>query len=447
LRIVVIGSGYVGLVSGTCFAEMGHSVVCLDVDEKKIALLKNGLVPIYEPGLQELIAKNSSRLKFTTSYEEALKKAEVAFIAVPTQSMEDGSCDLRHLYSATKSIAAHMSGDLLVVNKSTVPPGTAKEVYAILEDELKRLKKPYSFSVISNPEFLKEGSAIHDCMKPDRIIIGSDSEKATETIKKLYAPFCFNHDRILVMSTLSAELTKYAANVMLASRISLMNELSRICDSVGANIHDIRIGIGSDRRIGYDFLYAGAGYGGSCFPKDIRALKHLADNLSVKTPMLSAIELVNEEQKKRMAEKIKAHFGPDLAGKQIGIWGLSFKPDTDDIRDAPAIELIEELLRQKASVKLFDPISMSKLKAIFAPSDSIAYAASEYDAAAGSDAIALVTEWKQFRFVDLDEVGRSMKNKVFFDGRNQYKPELLNRYGFTYYGMGVNAVCSKPTEN
>ena len=431
MKIVVIGSGYVGLVTGTCFAEMGHTVTCLDIDESKIKTLKGGGVPIYEPGLQELIKKNASRLKFTTSYQEALKGASVAMIAVPTQSRDDGSCDLKHLYLATESIKAGMSGPLLIVNKSTSPPGTVKEITKILGNA------PYPTDVICNPEFLKEGSAIADCMKPDRIIIGSDSERATEMIKKLYAPFCFNHDRILIMPSVSAELTKYAANIMLASRISLMNELSRVCDEVGANVHDIRVGIGSDKRIGYDFLYAGAGYGGSCFPKDIRALRHLASNLKIDTPMLSAIENVNEEQKKRLAKKIKAHFGQNLAGKHIAIWGLSFKPDTDDIRDAPSLELIRELLKEGVHLKLFDPISMSKVKEIYPPSSMLSYASSEYEAALGCDAIALVTEWKQFRFADFDEIGKGMQGKVFFDGRNQHKPSSLKQHGFTYYGMGV----------
>lgn len=437
MKIVVVGSGYVGLVSGTCFAEMGHHVTCLDIDETKISLLKKGEIPIFEPGLQEMVAKNrtAKRLSFTSSYKEALKGADVVFLAVPTDSGEDGSCNLVPLFSAVTSIATHHSSskELLIVNKSTSPPGTAHKIAA----KLKELVPTTSFLVVSNPEFLKEGSALSDCMKPDRIIIGSDSKKGADILKELYAPFCFSHDRILVMSILSAELTKYAANVMLASRISLMNELSLICDEVGANIHDIRVGIGSDKRIGYHFLYAGAGYGGSCFPKDIKALKSLAKDLQIETPMLSAIEMVNQEQKKRLAEKIKSHFGKNLEGKEIAIWGLSFKPDTDDIRQAPAIELIDILLKHKAKLKLFDPVSMPKMQMLYPPSNQISYASTEYEAAKNCDAIALITEWKQFRFVDLEEIAQGMREKVFFDGRNQYKPQLLKEHGFTYYGMGV----------
>ena len=439
MQLLVIGSGYVGLVTGTCFAEMGHNVICLDIDQKKIDMLKRGEVPIYEPGLKELIDKNVSagRLSFTTSYSEGLNETQVCFIAVPTMSADDGSCDLTHVFSATRSIAENMHADLIVVNKSTSAIGTIEAIRELLSCELERLNKPHAFQVVCNPEFLKEGSAIQDCMKPDRIIIGSDDPEASDTMKQLYSPFSFNHDRIHVMSSASAELTKYAANVMLASRISLMNELSRICDHTKANIHDVRVGIGSDKRIGYHFLYAGAGYGGSCFPKDIRALKHMASEMGIETPMLDAIEQVNQKQKLRLAEKIEHHFGSDLDGKQIGIWGLSFKPDTDDIRDAPALDLIQELTRRKAKVKLYDPISMENVRNLFPPSENISYASSEYEAADNSDAIALVTEWRQFRFVDLKQIASRLKGKVFFDGRNQYKPDLLKKFGFTYYGMGV----------
>lgn len=430
MKLLVIGTGYVGLVTGTCFAEMGHTVTCLDIDQKKIDLLNNGGVPIYEPGLKELIEKNRSRLTFTTSYKEALQNVDVCFIAVPTSSNDDGSCDLSYVYAACDTIKEHLNHDLLIVNKSTAPPNTVNTLRKYFSDS------PYQIDIVSNPEFLKEGSAIADCMKPDRIVIGSDNERSALIMRELYASFSFNHDRMIVMSSTSAELTKYAANTMLASRISLMNELSRICDKTGANINDIRIGIGSDQRIGYQFLYAGAGYGGSCFPKDIKALKKLSTELHISTPMLDAIESVNEEQKKLLTQKISHHFKA-LDGKQIAIWGLSFKPDTDDIRDAPALQLIADLLKRNAHVKLYDPISMEHVKKVFPPSDKITYAESEYDAAQDADAVALVTEWKQFRFVNLTELGDIMKGKVFFDGRNQYKPSNLEDLGFAYYGIGT----------
>ena len=430
MKLLVIGTGYVGLVTGTCFAEMGHTVTCLDIDANKIEQLNNGEVPIYEPGLKELIEKNQTRLTFTTSYKEALSSVDVCFIAVPTTPAEDGSCDLSYVFAACDAIKEHLSHNLLIVNKSTAPPNTVKEISRYFADF------PHKISVVSNPEFLKEGSALADCLKPDRIIIGSDDPESTTIMKELYAPFSFNHDRIIVMSSTSAELTKYAANTMLASRISLMNELSRICDETDANINDVRIGIGSDQRIGYQFLYAGAGYGGSCFPKDIKALKKLAQSLEIATPMLDAIESVNEEQKKLLSQKISHHF-KDLEGKKIAIWGLSFKPDTDDIREAPALQLIEDLLKRNAHVKLYDPISMEHVKKVFPPSERVTYAHSEYDAASEADAIALVTEWKQFRFVNLSELGELMKNKVFFDGRNQYKPANLKDLGFAYYGIGT----------
>ncbi|MCF7806351.1 MAG: UDP-glucose/GDP-mannose dehydrogenase family protein [Simkaniaceae bacterium] len=438
MNLLIIGTGYVGLVTGTCFAEMGHHVTCLDIDDAKIELLKQGKTPIYEPGLEELVTKNQNahRLSFTTSYEEGLKNIDVCFIAVPTGSNPDGGCDLSHVKSAAQSIGKLMSGPLVIANKSTSPLHTTDLIRSIIQEELQHRQLSYPFDVVSNPEFLKEGCAIQDSMKPDRIIIGSDSQYATDIMKELYSAFSLNHNRILIMSCVSAELTKYAANVMLASRISLMNELSRVCDQANANIHDVRIGIGSDKRIGYHFLYAGVGYGGSCFPKDIKALKKIAEEMDIETPMLDAIELVNDQQKRRLSQKISNHFG-DLSDCQIAIWGLSFKPDTDDIRHAPALQLIDDLLQKNATIKVYDPISMDHVKKHFPPSEKIIYAKSEYDAADNADAIALVTEWKQFRFVDLKKIASNMRSKVFFDGRNQYKPHQLGQLGFTYYGIGV----------
>lgn len=441
MQIVVIGAGYVGLVSASCFAEMGHHVICLDIDQEKIDQLQQGGIPIYEPGLQEMVKRNTNakRLSFTTSYEKAFQKAEVCFIAVPTPSKEDGSCDISYVLTAAEQIASHISNYTVVVIKSTVPIGTSQKVEEQIAAVLEKQDKKISFDVVSNPEFLKEGCAIQDCMKPDRIIIGVHSEKAKKIMQEIYFSFTINHERILVMDPKSAEMTKYAANAMLATRISFMNELAGLCEKTGANINHVRSGIGSDQRIGFHFLYAGVGYGGSCFPKDIQALQAIAKEVGYETPLLEAVDTINRRQKKVLGKKISKYFSSNggVEGKTIGIWGLSFKPDTDDLREAPAIELIKELLQKNAKLKLYDPVSMSNAQKIFGSSSQISWCKDEYEAAEGVDAVVLVTEWKQFRFVDFEKILQNMQGAAFFDGRNQYKHQEMKSKGFHYFGIGV----------
>jgi UDPglucose 6-dehydrogenase len=433
VRLLVIGAGYVGLVTAACFAEMGHTVVCLDIDVEKIGKLKQGLIPIFEPGLEEMVRRNlaSKRLHFTLEHEEA----DVCFIAVPTPADSEGACDLKYVLQAAATIGAKMTRYTLIVNKSTVPVGTAA---LVREAVCKAQSHPIPFDVASNPEFLKEGSAIADCMKPDRIILGVDTPRAAEVLKEIYTAFTINHDRILVMDIPSAEMTKYAANAMLAARISFMNEIAGLCEKLGANINDVRIGIGSDHRIGYHFLYAGLGYGGSCFPKDIQALQAMAKNVAYETPMLTAIDTINARQKRVMAQKMSAHFAKTggLKHKTIAIWGLAFKPETDDLREAPSLELIRELLTQGAHLRLYDPVALAKAKKLLSH-PQITWCQNEYEAAENADAIALVTEWKQFRFVDFEEILKKMEGRAFFDGRNQYKRHEMKAKGFAYYGIGI----------
>ncbi len=439
MNLLVIGTGYVGLVTGACLADMGHHVICLDIDEVLIAALKKGIIPIYEPGLEEIVQRNVSagRLTFTTEYKSGVQNSQnpsqnsrACFIAVPTPSKEDGSCDLSYVLQAARSIAESMTEPMVIVTKSTVPVGTAQKIRQTIEETTK-----IPFDVVSNPEFLKEGAAVADCMKPDRIILGVESPHAAQVMKEIYSAFTINHDRIIIMDTASAEMTKYVANAMLATRISFMNEMAGLCEKLGANIQQVRIGIGSDQRIGYHFLYAGAGYGGSCFPKDIRALQAMAQASGYDAPLLQAIDTINERQKKVLAKKMKNHFG-SVSKKTIAIWGLTFKPDTDDLREAPALKLIEELLSQGAHVRLYDPIAMPKAQKLL-NHPNITWCRDEYEAAEGSDGIALVTEWKQFRFVDLDIIEKSMQGNAFFDGRNQYKKDEMKAKGFHYFGIGV----------
>lgn len=438
MHILMVGTGYVGLVTGACFAEMGHMVTCLDINEEKINMLKKGEIPIFEPGLDELVKRNlaQKRLKFTTDYAKAVSEAKVCFIAVPTPSRPDGSCDISYVESAAKEIAKHMNGYKIIVNKSTVPVGTAARVAAVIRQER---GDSVPFDVVSNPEFLKEGAAVQDCLKPDRIIIGANAPKALELMKEIYSPFTLNHDRMIFMDILSAEMTKYAANAMLALRISFMNEIADVCKKVGANINEVRKGIGSDSRIGYSFLYPGVGYGGSCFPKDVRALIATAKNAGIEPILLESIDAVNERQKKILGAKMIHYFATrgGVKDKTIGIWGLSFKPDTDDMREAPSLTFIEVLLKEGAKVRLFDPVSIPNAKKILGDSPQITWCSDEFEAASGADAVALLTEWKQFRLVDFQNVQTRMKGIAFFDGRNQYKPVDMKERGFDYIAIGV----------
>lgn len=433
MYLLIVGTGYVGLVTGACLAEMGHHVICLDIDKKKIGALKEGHVPFFEPGLEEIVKRNiaAGRLSFTTDYKTAVAQSQVSFIATPTPSAEDGSCDLSYVTGAAQSIVSAMTDHHILVIKSTVPVGTAHKLRQLL-------KSPIPFDIVSNPEFLKEGSAVSDCMKPDRIVLGTSSESAANILKTIYSAFNVNHDRILVMDHLSAEMTKYVANAMLACRISFMNEMAMLCEQFGANINDVRKGIGSDKRIGSAFLYAGLGWGGSCFPKDIRALLNMAEVAGLSTPLLTAVASVNTAQKKVLAKKMHRYFAKKggVLNKTIAIWGLSFKPDTDDVREAPALHLIEELLEEGAHLRLFDPIAMPNAKALLSH-PHITWCDTEYHAAVGAHAIALVTEWKLFRFVEAPLLLKAMQGKAFFDGRNQYKPGEMKAHGFDYFGIGI----------
>lgn len=441
MQILMVGTGYVGLVTGACFAEMGHSVICLDIDPEKIDLLKKGSIPIYEPGLDEIVKRNlaQKRIHFTTNYENAVQKSDVCFLAVPTPSNEDGSCDIRYIESAAREVGKYLNGYKTIVNKSTVPVGTAHFVKKVIQDELKKKKALFGFDVVSNPEFLKEGAAVQDCLKPDRIVIGTDSQKATELLKQVYAPFMVSHDKIIFTDILSAEMTKYAANAMLAARISFMNEIAQVCKNVGANVNEVRKGIGSDTRIGYSFLYPGVGYGGSCFPKDVRALISTAEKAGCRPKLLSAIEEVNNEQKKQLGKRLLEYFQSrgGLKGKTIAVWGLSFKPDTDDMREAPSLIFIHDVLREGGSVRLFDPVAMKNAKKMLGENPQIAWCKDEFDAAKEADAIALLTEWKQFRLVDFNLIKPKMKGLAFFDGRNQYKPQEMKNKGFDYLAIGI----------
>jgi UDPglucose 6-dehydrogenase len=441
MNIVVVGSGYVGLVSGTCFSEMGNKVTCVDIDKTKIEKLNKGIIPIYEPGLEPMVLKNVSNgnLMFTTNLAKALEKAEIVFIAVGTPMGDDGSADLQYVLSVAKSIGKHMQKRLIVVDKSTVPIGTADKVKATIQKELKARNVTLDFDVVSNPEFLKEGAAIADFMKPDRVVIGAESTYAVDKMKQLYTPFCMSHDRFIAMDVRSAEMTKYAANAMLATKISFMNEIANICEKVGADANQVRIGIGSDARIGYSFIYPGAGYGGSCFPKDVKALKKIAEEYNYKAKIITSVEEVNDAQKLVIAQKIIKRFGEDLTGKTFGIWGLAFKPGTDDMREAPAIYIIKELVKRGAKVQAYDPKAMEEAQECYLKGvKNITYVTTKYDALKNADAMVLLTEWKEFRSPDFDEIKNLLKLPVIFDGRNQYNVFNLQEKGFEYYQIGKN---------
>lgn len=441
MRVTIIGSGYVGLVAGACFAQMGNDVICLDIDKDKIAKLQKGIVPIYEPGLSEMIVENQSKgtLHFTDSKHEAINGAEAIFIAVGTPMGDDGSADLRFVHAVAKDIGAHLHSYAVIVDKSTVPVGTAKAVRKIVQEQLESRGVEVEFDVVSNPEFLKEGVAIKDFMSPDRVVIGTDSSRALEVMKALYAPFLLKSDRLIAMGIESAEMTKYAANAMLATKISFINEMSQICERVGANINDVRHGIGSDSRIGYSFIYPGCGYGGSCFPKDVKALEKTALDHGYTPKILQAIDEVNAKQKFLLVEKITKYFGENLTGKVIGVWGLAFKPETDDMREASSLVLISELVKRGARIQAYDPKATEQARFYLRENlDSISFATSKYDALKNADILVLVTEWREFRSPDFDEIKKLLKAPIIFDGRNIYHHLSLESKGFTYYQIGVS---------
>jgi UDPglucose 6-dehydrogenase len=437
MKITIVGTGYVGLVTGACFAEVGHDVTCVDVDVKKIENLKKGILPIYEPGLEEIVGNNASkkRLQFSTDITSAIAQSEVAFIAVGTPPGEDGSADLKYVLAVATSIGESMQDYIVVVTKSTVPVGTAKKVKDAIIKALSKRKSEIPFDVASNPEFLKEGAAVDDFLKPDRIVIGVESEKAEERMRKLYKPFLLNNHPIHFMDIASSEMTKYAANAMLATRISFMNDIANLCEIVGADVNKVRTGIGSDGRIGSKFIYAGIGYGGSCFPKDVKALIKTAHEHGYEMRVLNAVEDVNEKQKSVLFDKIKKHYGGKLSGKTFGMWGLSFKPKTDDMREAPSLVLIEKLLKAGANVIAYDPVAMKEAKHIL--KDTIKYVTNEYDAIKNADALIIVTEWPEFRSPDWDRISNSLKEKTIFDGRNIYSAAEMRSMNYSYYGIGV----------
>ena len=438
MKITVFGSGYVGLVTGACLADVGNQVMCMDVDQSKIERLKQGIIPIYEPGLEEMINDNmaSGRLHFTTDVQEAVDFGLFQFIAVGTPPDEDGSADLRYVLAVAKSVAEHMDDYKIIVDKSTVPVGTADKVKQAAKEVLASRGESIEFDVVSNPEFLKEGSALDDFMKPDRIIIGTDNPRTAELLKALYAPFNRSRERVITMDIRSAELTKYAANAMLATKISFMNELANLAERLGADIEQVRHGIGSDSRIGYSFIYPGCGYGGSCFPKDVKALERTAKEMGYHAELLNAVENVNDRQKYRLFEKISAHYSDSVRGKTFALWGLAFKPNTDDMREAPSRVLLEALIDAGATVQAYDPEAMKEAQRIYGNKDGLIYCDNQEDALQNADALIIVTEWKQFRSPDFEQLSRQLKDKVIFDGRNMYEPRFVKQAGIKYYAIG-----------
>ena len=439
MKITVIGTGYVGLVTGTCFAEMGNDVVCVDIDVAKLDKLKEGIIPIYEPGLEEMVLRNykAGNLNFSNSLNESIQGSEIAFIAVGTPMGDDGSADLQYVLGVAKEIGQSITQPIVVVDKSTVPVGTADKVKATIQRELDKRGLDTEFYIVSNPEFLKEGAAVEDFMKPDRVVIGASEENALEVMRQLYAPFFRTNDRFVSMDIRSAEMTKYAANAMLATKISFMNEIANICERVGANVNNVRIGIGSDRRIGYSFIYPGCGYGGSCFPKDVNALIKTANDFGYHPELIASVDGVNKRQKKVIVEKIVKRFGENLTGMTFALWGLSFKPETDDMRDAASIVVVNELTKLGAKVQAYDPKAIHEAKEHYLKGNtSVSYAESKYAALKNTDALILLTEWKEFRSPDFDELKAQLKNPIIFDGRNQYNAFKLEERGFEYYQIG-----------
>lgn len=438
MKISIVGSGYVGLVTGTCFSEVGIDVICVDIDQKKIENLKKGIVPIYEPGLEEMVHRNmkKNRLKFTTNIAEAINDCEVLFSAVGTPPDDDGSADLQYVLNVARDCGKYMNDYLLIVTKSTVPVGTAQKVKQAVQDELDKRGAKIEFDVASNPEFLKEGAAIDDFLRPDRIVVGLDSPRAEELMKSLYKPFTLNGHPVIFMDITSAEMTKYAANSMLATKISFMNDIANLCEIVGADINMVRKGIGSDSRIGTKFIYPGIGYGGSCFPKDVKALINTADTYKYPLRVLKAVEAVNDDQKSLMYRKILKYFKGDLKGKRIGLWGLSFKPQTDDMREAPSLVLIRKFIEAGAIVKAYDPVAIDEARRILG--DSIEYAIDQYDALIDADCLLLVTEWPEFKFPNFNIIRKLLKQPVVFDGRNIYDLHEMKQNGFSYHCIGIH---------
>jgi UDPglucose 6-dehydrogenase len=440
MKITVVGTGYVGLVSGTCFAETGITVTCVDIDRQKIEKLNQGIIPIYEPGLEDMVKNNVEKglLSFSTSLKESIVDCEAVFIAVGTPPDEDGSADLRHVLAVAGEIGTYMQDYLVIATKSTVPIKTAEKIRNQVSGALKKRGADIDFDVASNPEFLKEGAAINDFLKPDRIVIGTDSKKAEKLMRRLYKPFLLNGHPIVFMDITSAEMTKYAANSMLATKISFMNDIANLCEVVGADVNMVRKGIGSDTRIGNKFIYPGAGYGGSCFPKDVKALIRTGDEYGRSLEILKAVELVNEHQKSIIPEKIKSHFGDNLKNKKFGLWGLSFKPHTDDMREAPSLRIIEELLKAGVKIRAYDPVAMDEAKRRLG--DRIEYCEDKYEALIDSDGLVVVTEWPEFRVLNYKVLRKLMRERVIFDGRNIYDAEEMLEYGFTYYSIGKQPV-------
>lgn len=437
MKIAIVGTGYVGLVTGTCFSEVGVDVTCVDIDQKKIDNLNKGILPIYEPGLEEMVERNvkKNRLHFSTSLKDSIQNVEVVFIAVGTPPDEDGSADLKYVLGVASSIGEHMSHPLVVVTKSTVPVTTAEKVRKAVQASLDKRGAKIDFYVASNPEFLKEGAAIEDFMKPDRIVVGTDRKEAEEIMRKLYKPFLMNGHPIIMMDIPSAEMTKYAANAMLATKISFMNDVANLCEIMGADVNMVRKGIGSDTRIGTKFIYPGVGYGGSCFPKDVKALIKTAKENGYNMRILNSVEDVNEAQKEVLFNKVKTHFNGNLKGKKFALWGLSFKPKTDDMREAPSLVIIEKLLKEGASIVAYDPVAMHEAQRILG--DKIAYSNEMYSTLDGADALLIITEWPEFRVPDFNELNKRLKNKVMFDGRNIFDPVDMKNNGYSYYCIGV----------
>ncbi|HKO89031.1 MAG TPA: UDP-glucose/GDP-mannose dehydrogenase family protein [Burkholderiales bacterium] len=438
MKITIIGTGYVGLVSGACLAEVGNDVLCLDLDQRKIDILESGGIPIHEPGLLEMVQRNraAGRLFFTTDVAKAVAWGQVQFIAVGTPPDEDGSADLKHVVAAARGIGKHMTEFKVVVDKSTVPVGTADAVRAAIADELAKRGSKTPYAVVSNPEFLKEGAAVEDFMRPDRIVVGAEDEQAAQIMRTLYAPFQRNHDRLIMMDVRSAELTKYAANAMLATRISFMNEMANLAELLGADIEQVRRGIGSDPRIGYHFLYPGVGYGGSCFPKDVKAVIKTASDAGMDLQVLQAVERANETQKGVLVEKIVKRFGENLSGRSFAMWGLAFKPNTDDMREAPSRVIVAELVKRGATIVAYDPVAMDEAKNAFGKESKLRYATSPMGAIEAADALVIVTEWKEFRSPDFRGLKAKLKQPIIFDGRNLYEPAAVRAHGFEYFPIG-----------